>query len=49
MTAPFKRLVKGNDVSSIIQAIKYLQPKVRNKLMEEFNTTSIEDLAKKLQ
>ena len=34
MTAPFKRLVKGNDISSIIRAIEYLQPKVRNKLME---------------
>ena len=49
MTASFKRLVKGNGINSIIRAIEYLQPKVRNKLMEEFNTDSIEDLAKKLQ
>ena len=48
-TTNFKHLVKGNDISSIIQAIQFLQPKVREELMKEYKVASVTELAKKLQ
>lgn len=44
----FKNLVKGNPVSSIITAINMLNPSVRRELMNEYNTSSVEDIATKL-
>lgn len=45
----FEQLVKGNSLESIKQAIRYLKPAIRTRLLEKYNTTSIEELAKKLQ
>lgn len=49
MTENFKRLVKGNALPQIIKAINYLQPAVKNQLMTEYKTNSVEALALKLQ
>lgn len=45
----FKNLVKGNPISSIVMAINMLQNSTRNELMKEYNVTSAEALAFKLQ
>ena len=45
----FKKLVKGNVVSSIATAIKMLKSSVRNELLQEYNTSDVNILANKLQ
>jgi len=44
-----KRLVKGNNLESIIRALKLAKPVVRKTLMIEYNASSIQELALKLQ
>lgn len=45
----FKKLVKGNPISSITTAINILQFSVRNELMKEFGVSTVEELAFKLK
>lgn len=47
-TENFKKLVKGNSLSKIVQAINMLQSGARNELMKEYNVSSVEALATKL-
>lgn len=49
ITTNFKNLVKGNSIPSIIRAIDFLQPSVKQSLMKEYNVDSVEALAFKLQ
>lgn len=45
----FKSLVKGNSIDRIIQAINFLQPSSIEELKKEYNVSTIEELAFKLQ
>lgn len=45
----FKKLVKGNSITSIIMALNTLQYDVLESLKKEYNTNNIELLAFKLQ
>lgn len=45
----FKTLVKGNPIDKIIQAINFLQPNSIEELKKEYNVSTIEELAFKLQ
>lgn len=45
----FINLVKGNNIGSIITAIKMLKPSVRNELLKEFSVSDVKELALKLQ
>lgn len=45
----FKSLVKGNSIDRIIQAINFLQPSSIEELKKEYNVSTIEELAFRLQ
>ena len=45
----FKNLVKGGSVDNIIKALYYWDSNLREELMQEYNASSIEELALKLQ
>lgn len=45
----FKALVKGNSIDKIVKALGMVQSYMLNELMEEYNCTSVEELAFKLQ
>lgn len=49
VTENFKQLVKGNPISQIVKAINFLQPKVKQQLMSEYNVNNVEELAFKLK
>lgn len=45
----FKALVKGNSIDKIIRAINFLQPSSIEEFKKEYNVSTIEELAFKLQ
>jgi hypothetical protein len=45
----FKQLVKGNNIDSIIIAIRMLQNATKQELMEEYKVSTVEELAYKLK
>lgn len=45
----FKALVKGGSIDNIIKALNYWDNSLREELMQEYNASSIEELAFKLQ
>jgi hypothetical protein len=45
----FKALVKGNSIDKIVKALGMVQSHMLNELMEDYNCTSVEELAFKLQ
>lgn len=45
----FKALVKGNSIGNIVKALRMVQSYMLDELMSDYNCSSIEELAVKLQ